>query len=107
MHQYLYFDGSVFYYSSLPFQLRMDRHHSSALRVARFLSRHRLVSRVVHPLLPSHQDHDLAHDQHRGRHCGLFTFFHAGGGDETRQGDDRQTTVPDRALTLNFREKQP
>lgn len=40
--------------------LRMDRHISNTERVVAFLASHPLVSRVGHPLLPSHPSHALA-----------------------------------------------
>jgi O-acetylhomoserine (thiol)-lyase len=40
--------------------LRMERHMRNTARVVEFLAAHPLVSRVGHPLLPSHPDHALA-----------------------------------------------
>jgi cystathionine gamma-lyase len=45
--------------------LRMERHSSSALRIAEWLARHRKVRRVFYPGLPSHPQHDLARRQMR------------------------------------------
>jgi cystathionine beta-lyase len=53
--------------------LRMERHQSSALAIARFLEAHPRVARVHHPGLPSHPQHDLARRQLRGT-SGLFSF---------------------------------
>jgi cystathionine beta-lyase len=53
--------------------LRMERHQSSALAVARFLEEHPRVARVHYPGLPSHPQHDLGRRQMRG--CsGLLSF---------------------------------
>ena len=40
--------------------LRMERHMRNTARVVEFLANHPLVSRVGHPLLPSHPYHALA-----------------------------------------------
>jgi cystathionine gamma-lyase len=45
--------------------LRMERHSSSALRIAEWLARHPKVRRVFYPGLPSHPQHDLARRQMR------------------------------------------
>jgi O-acetylhomoserine (thiol)-lyase len=41
--------------------LRMGRHMSNTEKVVQFLADHPLVSRVGHPMLPSHPSHALAH----------------------------------------------
>ena len=46
--------------------LRMERHQSNALAVARFLENHPAVKRVLYPGLPAHQQHDLAARQMSG-----------------------------------------
>jgi cystathionine gamma-lyase len=45
--------------------LRMERHSSSALKIAQWLERHPKVSRVFYPGLPSHKQHALAKKQMR------------------------------------------
>lgn len=53
--------------------LRMEKLHGQGLEVARWLEAHALVSRVNHPGLPSHPQHELAMRQMKG--CGsLFSF---------------------------------
>ena len=42
----------------------------SGLEVATFLASHPDVCNVSHPLLPNHPQHQLALDQHSGRHSG-------------------------------------
>ena len=42
----------------------------SGLEVATFLASHPDVCNVTHPLLPNHPQHQLALDQHSGRHSG-------------------------------------
>ncbi len=44
----------------------MREHISSGLEVARYLEKHPAVTKVLHPTLPSHPDHDLAMKQHKG-----------------------------------------
>lgn len=39
--------------------LRVERHVENALKVVEFLSKHPKVSKVNHPSLPDHKDHDL------------------------------------------------
>ena len=46
--------------------LRMQKHQSSALAVARFLDQHPKVKRVLYPGLESHPQHDLARRQMSG-----------------------------------------
>lgn len=48
------------------FALRMERHNSSGMAVARFLASHPRVARVHYPGLPSHPDHAVAIEQMRG-----------------------------------------
>jgi cystathionine beta-lyase len=53
--------------------VRMPRHFSSALEVARNLEQHPAVERVIYPFLPSHPQCSLAKRQMRGG-SGLFSF---------------------------------
>ena len=53
--------------------LRMERHQSNALAVAKFLEDHPKVDRVFHPALPSHPQHEIAMSQMRGT-SSLFAF---------------------------------
>jgi cystathionine beta-lyase/cystathionine gamma-synthase len=46
--------------------LRMRAHEANALAIARFLSEHPAVERVVYPGLPSHPQHELARRQMSG-----------------------------------------
>ncbi|NTW04462.1 MAG: aminotransferase class I/II-fold pyridoxal phosphate-dependent enzyme [Oscillochloris sp.] len=48
------------------FALRMERHNSNGLAVARFLEAHPRVARVHYPGLPSHADHAVAVAQMKG-----------------------------------------
>ena len=53
--------------------LRMDRHASNAMEVARFLEEHPKVSWVRYPGLPSHPQHDVAKRQMSG-FGGMLSF---------------------------------
>jgi len=57
--------------ATLP--LRMARHSSSALILARFLEQHPAVARVTYPGLDSHPHHSLASRQ-MSAHGGMLTF---------------------------------
>lgn len=53
--------------------LRLERHQANALAVARWLERHPLVARVLHPALPDCPGHDLWQRDFKGA-SGLFSF---------------------------------
>ncbi|XP_012280924.1 cystathionine gamma-lyase [Orussus abietinus] len=55
-------------------EVRMQQHMKNGLAVAKFLDGHPLVERVIHPLLPSHPQHELALKQTTG-HSGMVTFY--------------------------------
>lgn len=58
--------------------VRMRAHQESALTIARWLERHPDVTSVLHPLLPSHPDHELAR-RTLAAGSGMVTFSVAGG----------------------------
>lgn len=62
--------------------LRMERHKSNSLAVAKFLEKHPKVESVLHPGLPSHPQHELAKKQTYG-HSGIMSFYIKGGLDES------------------------
>lgn len=62
--------------------LRMERHKSNALAVAKYLEAHPKVERVLHPGLPSHPQHELAKKQTYG-HSGIMSFYLKGRLDES------------------------
>lgn len=64
--------------------LRMERHQSNALAIARWLQQHPKVTRVNHPGLPEHPQHALAARQQSG-HGGMLSFEVAGGGAAARK----------------------
>jgi cystathionine beta-lyase/cystathionine gamma-synthase len=47
--------------------VRMERHNTNALTIAKWLEAHPKVTQVLHPGLPSHPQHDLAKKQMSGR----------------------------------------
>jgi cystathionine gamma-lyase len=53
--------------------LRMERHCSNAMAIARFLETHPKVSRVIYPGLASHPHHELAKRQMQGGFGGIVT----------------------------------
>ncbi len=58
--------------------LRVRKHDSNAMAVAKFLESHPSVSKCIYPGLPSHADHDLAKRQMDG-FGGMVTFEVKGG----------------------------
>jgi methionine-gamma-lyase len=46
--------------------LRMEKHNSNAVEIARFLATHPKVKAVFHPSLPTHPNHETAKKQMRG-----------------------------------------
>jgi cystathionine gamma-lyase len=62
--------------------LRMERHCSNALGVARFLERHKRVEKVIYPGLASHPQHALAKRQMHG-FGGMVTAILKGSLDDT------------------------
>ena len=63
--------------------VRMERHGSNALGVARYLEAHEGVERVLYPGLESHPQHELAKAQCSG-FGGIVTFYLRGGLAEAR-----------------------
>ena len=58
--------------------VRMERHYSNALTVARWLEKHPKVTKVWYPLLESHPDYELAKRQMSG-FSGMLSFEVKGG----------------------------
>lgn len=54
-------------------EVRLERHRTSALELARWLEARPEVARVIHPALPSHPQHELFARDFTGS-CGLFSF---------------------------------
>ena len=78
--------------------LRMARQNDSAMKVARWLTGDRRVSRVFYPGLPSHPDHAIACRQMSG-FGGMVTFEVGGGYDAACRLYDRLSVIQ-RAASL-------
>lgn len=68
--------------------LRMERHSSSALEIARFLSDHPRVQNVLYPGLESHPQHNLARQQMR-MFGGMISFIMKDGETAAREMSSR------------------
>jgi cystathionine gamma-lyase len=64
--------------------LRMERHCTSAMKIAQWLERHPKVARVIYPGLASHPQHDLAKRQMRA-FGGMISFDLKGGLDDAKR----------------------
>lgn len=64
--------------------LRMERHCSNAMAIAKFLESHPKVERVIYPGLPSHPHHELAKQQMRGGFGGIISVVLRGGLEDAR-----------------------
>jgi cystathionine gamma-lyase len=64
--------------------LRMRQSSENALRIAGWLEKHKRVSRVLYPGLPSHPQHELAKRQMQNGYSGIVTFFVQGGLNEAK-----------------------
>lgn len=62
---------------SLP--LRIERHTENALKVVEYLAQHPLVSKVNHPAIPSHPDHEIYKRYFPKGGGSIFTFEIKGG----------------------------
>jgi cystathionine beta-lyase/cystathionine gamma-synthase len=63
---------------------RVERHASTALRLAELLHAHPAVDRVMYPGVPSHPGHDIARDMTGGPAGGLLSFCLRGDPETTR-----------------------
>lgn len=55
-------------------EIRIERQNASALEIARYLERHRRVTRVNYPGLQSHPQHEIAKQQMPGGFGGVMSF---------------------------------
>ena len=78
------FDCYLINRSLKTLHLRMEGHMKNSLAVARYLEKHPLVKKVLHPGLPSHPQHELAKRQCFG-HSGILSFYIEGGLPEASQ----------------------
>ncbi|OFZ19616.1 MAG: cystathionine gamma-synthase [Bdellovibrionales bacterium GWB1_55_8] len=63
--------------------VRMERHASNAMAIAKYLEKHPKIERVIYPGLESHPQHAVARKQMSG-FGGMITFFIKGGLPEAR-----------------------
>jgi methionine-gamma-lyase len=77
-------DGWLVIRGLKTFAVRMERHNSNAMQVARWLEGHPGVERVVYPGLPSHPQHEVAAKQMNG-FGGMVSFVVKGGYDGARK----------------------
>lgn len=54
--------------------LRMEAHQKNGFAVAKFLEKHPLVEKVIHPGLPSHPQYEITKKQTSG-HSGMVGFY--------------------------------
>jgi len=80
------FNAFLFLQGLETLHLRMERHSTNALEVAKFLSSHRGVSWVNYPGLESHPQHETARRyHHRGLYGGILGFGIKGGREAGRK----------------------
>lgn len=79
------FNSFLFLQGLETLHLRMERHSTNALAVARFLEDHPAVSWVSYPGLESHPTHALAKRYLSGGFGGMLSFGVRGGEDEARK----------------------
>ncbi|XP_066600785.1 cystathionine gamma-lyase [Prorops nasuta] len=68
------FDCAMVNRSLKTLELRMQQHMKNGLAIAKFLEKHALVEKVMHPYLPSHPQYKLALKQSSG-HSGMVSFY--------------------------------
>lgn len=78
------FDCSMVNRSLKTLSLRMREHNKNGLLVANFLEKHPKVTKVVHPGLVSHPQHELFKKQTSG-HSGMVSFYLKGGLEESKK----------------------
>lgn len=77
------FDSYMAMRSLKTLPLRMEAHQKNAIEIAKMLSQHKNVEKVVYPGLETHPQYDLAKKQMSG-FGGMITFFVKGGLDQAR-----------------------
>ncbi|OQW51862.1 MAG: cystathionine gamma-synthase [Proteobacteria bacterium SG_bin7] len=77
------FDSFIALRSLKTLPIRMKAHEENALAVAKFLSDHKKVEKVIYPGLNSHPQHELAKKQMTG-FGGMITFYLKGNIDNAR-----------------------
>lgn len=82
-------------------ELRMERHSSNAMAIARFLQTHPKLKTVLYPGLEDNPYHDLAKKQMHNGFGGLVSFELKGGQEKARQLLDC-LTIPTIAISLGM-----
>lgn len=72
------FDSFMYLRSLKTLPIRMEAHQKNGMALAKFLSDHKKVDRIIYPGLKSHPQHALAKKQMSG-FGGMITFFVKGG----------------------------
>ena len=81
------------------FALRMRTHNKNAFVLASYLEKHPKIKKVYYPGLPSHQQHDLAKVQLKGKNSGMISF-EIEGGDEKAHALIHTLHLPKEATSL-------
>lgn len=76
------FNAFLLLYGVETLSLRVERHVENALKVVNFLSNHPKVTKVNHPSLPDHPDHELYKRYYPHGAGSIFTVEIGGGQDE-------------------------
>ena len=72
--------------------LRVERHVANALKVVEYLSKHPKVTKVNHPALPDHPDHEL-YKKYFPKGAGSIFTFEIEGGQEARKCSRRSKRI--------------
>lgn len=81
------------------FALRMRTHNANALEFATYLENHPKIKRVYYPGLASHDQHELAKSQLKGKYSGMISF-ELEGGDEKAHLLLKKLHLPKEATSL-------
>lgn len=81
------------------FALRMRTHNANALELATYLENHPKIKRVYYPGLKSHEQHQLAITQLKGKNSGMISF-ELEGGDEKAHLLMKHLQLPKEATSL-------
>ncbi|MCL1817716.1 MAG: O-acetylhomoserine aminocarboxypropyltransferase/cysteine synthase [Spirochaetaceae bacterium] len=79
------FNAFLFLQGLETLSLRVERHVANALKVVEFLTKHPLVEKVNHPLLPEHRDHALYKKYFPNGAGSIFTVEIKGGAEKARR----------------------
>jgi methionine-gamma-lyase len=80
-------------------ELRMERHSSNALAIAKHLQGHKKVAKVLYPGLPDNPYHELANRQMHNGYGGIVSFEVVGGTPAAHKVIDA-LTIPSIAISL-------